>query len=64
LKNTHMQGRRLHLEYAAEEILDAEEEIERMQKKVGSQVDKVALKKLTGSTRRKFNVGGNEGEEG
>jgi multiple RNA-binding domain-containing protein 1 len=64
LKNTHLLGRRLHLEYAAEETLDAEEEIERMQKKVGSQVDKVALQKLTGSTRKKFNVGGNEADQG
>jgi multiple RNA-binding domain-containing protein 1 len=64
LKNTHLLGRRLHLEYATEESLDAEEEIERMQKKVGSQVDKVALQKLTGSTRKKFNVEGNEADQG
>jgi multiple RNA-binding domain-containing protein 1 len=58
LRNTHLLGRRLHLEYADEDVVDAEEEIERMQKKVGSQVDKVTLQKLTGSARRKFNVEG------
>jgi multiple RNA-binding domain-containing protein 1 len=58
LRNTHLLGRRLHMEYAEEDVVDAEEEIERMQKKVGSQVDKVTLQKLTGSARKKFNVEG------
>lgn len=60
LKNSHLLGRRLHIEYASEDVLDAEEEIERMQKKTGAQVDKVALKQLTTSTRQKFDVGGEE----
>lgn len=56
LKSTHLLGRRLHLEYAAQDSIDPEEEIEKMQKKVGLQVDKVTVQKLTGAGRRKFNV--------
>jgi multiple RNA-binding domain-containing protein 1 len=68
LKDTHLLGRRLVLEFAAEDSVDAEEEIERMQKKVGSQVSKVAMQKLTGGGRKKFNIDGNgddniEGED-
>ena len=61
LKDTHLLGRRLVLDFAAEDAVDPEEEIEKMQKKVGSQTDKVALQRLTGSGRRKFNVQGSEG---
>jgi multiple RNA-binding domain-containing protein 1 len=56
-------GRRLNLDYAAADAVDAEEEIEKMQKKMGSQVNKLALQKLTGAGRRKFNVTGNDPEE-
>lgn len=63
LKDTHLLGRRLVLEFASGEALDAEEEIERMQKRVGSQVNKVALQKLTGGGRKKFNIEGNDEEE-
>jgi multiple RNA-binding domain-containing protein 1 len=58
LKDTHLLGRRLVIEFAAEEAVDAEEEIERMQKKVGKQVNKVALQNLTGGGRKKFNLEG------
>ncbi len=58
LRDTHLLGRRLVLEFAIEETLDPEQEIEKMQQKVGKQADKVALQKLTGSGRRKFNVQG------
>jgi multiple RNA-binding domain-containing protein 1 len=64
LKDTHLLGRRLVLEFAAEDSVDAEEEIEKMQKKVGSQVSKVAMQKLTGGGRKKFNIDGNENYEG
>ena len=60
LRNTHLLGRRLVLEFASAEPADAEAEIEKMQKKVGSQANKVALQKLTGNSRKKFNVAGNE----
>jgi multiple RNA-binding domain-containing protein 1 len=62
LRNTHLLGRRLALAFAAEDAEDAEEELERMQKKVGSQIDKVAIQKLTGAGRRKFNVSGDDPE--
>ncbi|KAG0652318.1 multiple RNA-binding domain-containing 1 [Hyphodiscus hymeniophilus] len=63
LKDTHLLGRRLVLEFAAADPLDAEEEIEKMEKKTRSQVDKVALQKLTGVSRKKFNIVENEGHE-
>ena len=56
LGETHLLGRRLVLDFAAEDAIDPEEEIEKMQKKVGKQADKVALQKLTGVGRRKFTV--------
>ncbi|PFH60341.1 hypothetical protein XA68_11118 [Ophiocordyceps unilateralis] len=63
LRDTHLLGRRLVLEYAEAETVDAEEEIEKMQRKVGGQVNKVALQQLTaGGRRRKVNIG-NDGEE-
>lgn len=48
LRDTHLLGRRLVLDYAETEAVDAEEEIEKMQRKVGRQVNKVALEQLTG----------------
>jgi len=63
LKDTHLLGRRLVLEFAAEDPADAEEEIEKMQKKVGRQVNKVALQNLTGGGRKKFTMDGGDNEE-
>lgn len=57
LRDTHLLGRRLVLDFAAEDPDDAEAEIEKMQKKAGSQLNKVALQKLTGAGRKKFHVG-------
>ncbi|KAI7216704.1 RNA-binding domain-containing protein [Hortaea werneckii] len=54
LRDTHLLGRRLVLDFAEGEPEDAEAEIEKMQKKVGSQVNKVALQKLTSGGRKKF----------
>ncbi|KAI2638504.1 MRD1-like protein [Xylaria nigripes] len=62
LEGTHLLGRRLILQYAEAEAVDAEEEIAKMQKKVGGQVNKVALQELTGRGRKKFNVGGDRDE--
>jgi multiple RNA-binding domain-containing protein 1 len=56
LAGSHLLGRRLNLEFAAEETIDPEEEIERLSKKVGKQVDKVALQRLTGGGRKKFSA--------
>ncbi|RHZ51536.1 RNA-binding ribosome biosynthesis protein MRD1 [Aspergillus thermomutatus] len=63
LKNTHLLGRRLVLEFANEEAIDAEQEIEQIEKKVGEQLDRVKLQKLTGTGRKKFTVGAQEDEE-
>jgi len=63
LRNTHLLGRKLVLEYAAEEPEDPEAEIEKMQQKVGAQADRVAVQKLLGTGRKKFNVSGEEQEE-
>lgn len=54
LRHTHLLGRRLVLEFASSSNMDAEEEIERMQKKVTAQVNKVAVQSIIGSGRRKF----------
>lgn len=58
LRDTHLLGRRLVLEFAAEDAIDPEQEIEKMQQRVGKQADKVALQTLTGSARKKFNIEG------
>ena len=63
LKDTHLLGRRLVLEFAAEDPLDAEEEIQKMQDKVGKQANKVALQRLAGSGRKKFNVDGGDHDD-
>ncbi|KKY35336.1 putative pre-rrna processing protein [Diaporthe ampelina] len=60
LKDTHLLGRKLVLDYAEADAVDAEEEIAKMQKKIGGQVNKVELQKLTagkGSARQKFEIG-------
>jgi multiple RNA-binding domain-containing protein 1 len=62
LEGTHLLGRRLILQYAEADAVDAEEEIAKMQKKVGGQVNKVALQELTGRGRKKFNVEGDRDE--
>ncbi|KAL4989503.1 hypothetical protein BDW68DRAFT_156435 [Aspergillus falconensis] len=62
LRNTHLLGRRLVLEFANEEAIDAEDEIQRIEKKVGEQLDRVKLQKLTGAGRKKFTVGAQDDE--
>ena len=58
LRNTHLLGRRLVLDFANEEVIDPEEEIERMQARVEKQADKVAFQSLTSVGRKKFHVEG------
>lgn len=58
LKDTHLLGRRLVLDFASGDTVDPEEEIEKMQMKVGGQADKVAIQKLTSVGRRKFYTAG------
>jgi multiple RNA-binding domain-containing protein 1 len=60
LRDTHLLGRRLVLDFAAEEPQDAEAEIEKLQQKVGAQVNKLALQKLTSGGRKKFTTQNDE----
>lgn len=64
LRDTHLLGRKLVLEFAAGDAIDPEEEIEKMQRKMGNQADKVALQKLTSHGRKKFTVENEDGEHG
>jgi multiple RNA-binding domain-containing protein 1 len=60
LSNTHLLGRRLVLDYAEAENIDPEAEIKAMEKKVQSHQNSLAHHKMTGSTRKKFNVDARE----
>jgi multiple RNA-binding domain-containing protein 1 len=62
LKNTHLLGRKLVLQYASAEAIDAEEEIRNIEKKTGQQLDRQKLASLTGTGRKKFVVGAVEDE--
>lgn len=53
LRNTHLLGRRLVLDFAAGDAEDPEAELEKMQQKVGKQSNSMALRKLTASSERK-----------
>lgn len=63
LAGVHLLGRRLNLQYAAEEAVDPEKEIEEMSKKVGRQVEKVTTRQLTSGGRKKFTVHSNEEDD-
>lgn len=63
LKDTHLLGRRLVIDYAEAEEVDPEEQIKAMEKKMRSQVNKVALQQLTGGGRTKVNIGGDDEED-
>ncbi|KAH7027721.1 uncharacterized protein B0I36DRAFT_327733 [Microdochium trichocladiopsis] len=63
LQDTHLLGRKLVLQFAEAEAVDAEEEIAKMQKKVGRQANKVALQQLTGGGRKKVTIGGDGDED-
>lgn len=57
LRDTHLLGRKLVLEYASHDAADAEEEIARMTKKVEKQSHMVAMQNLRDSSkRRKFEM--------
>ncbi|KAL1612184.1 Multiple RNA-binding domain-containing protein 1 [Paraconiothyrium brasiliense] len=60
LRGTHLLGRHLVLTFAETEADDPELELEKMQQKVGSQANKVALQRLTSGGRKKFNVAGTD----
>lgn len=53
LKDTHLLGRRLVLDYALQDAQDAEEEIERMTQKASRQSGLVALARLKANSKSK-----------
>lgn len=56
LSNTHLLGRRLVLDFAEEEIVDPESEIQAMERKVQGHQATLTQHRMTGSARKKFNV--------
>ncbi|KAM7207720.1 multiple RNA-binding domain containing protein [Naviculisporaceae sp. PSN 640] len=63
LKDTHLLGRRLVIDFAEADEVDPEEQIKAMEKKMKSQVNKVALQQLTGGGRTKVNIGGDDEDD-
>lgn len=51
LKDTHLLGRRMVLDYATEDAGNAEEEIERLSKKIGKQTEMVKLAKMQAKSK-------------
>jgi len=62
LKDTHLLGRRLVIDFAEADEIDPEEQIKAMEKKMRGQVNKVALQQLTGG-RTKVNIGNDDEDE-
>ena len=60
LSNTHLLGRKLVLDFAEGEIVDPEAEIRAMEKKVQGHQDTLIHHRMTGSTRKKFNIDARE----
>ena len=60
LSNTHLLGRKLVLDFAEGEIVDPEAEVRAMEKKVQNRKDTLIHHKMTGSTRKKFNIDARE----
>lgn len=56
LRNTHLLGRRLVLDFAEGEIVDPEAEIRAMEKKVQGHQNTLTHQRMTGSARKKFNA--------
>ncbi|KAK4039831.1 hypothetical protein C8A01DRAFT_46727 [Parachaetomium inaequale] len=63
LKDTHLLGRRLVLDFAEADEVDPEEQIKAMEKKIRGQVNKVTLQELTGEGRRRVNIGDNDEDD-
>lgn len=64
LKDTHLLGRKLVLDFAEAEDIDPEEAIAKMAKKTGRQHAKVTLHQLIGGDRKKITLGDEEEGEG
>lgn len=63
LSHTHLLGRRLVLDFAESEIVDPEAEIQAMEKKIQGHQDTLTHHRMTGSTRKKFNLHAGEDVE-
>lgn len=63
LKDTHLLGRRLVLDFAEADEIDPEEQIKAMEKKIRGQVNRVTLQQLTGEGRKRVNIGDNDEDE-
>lgn len=63
LASTHLLGRRLVLDFAASDDVDPEEEIQAIERKIEQQSKRVQFNKLSGSTRKKFNVDNAQDED-
>jgi len=64
LRDTHLLGRRLVIDFALADTTDAEEQIARMQAKTERQTDKEAIQKLTNAgARKKFRPYGHNEED-
>ena len=63
LKDTHILGRRLVIDFAQAEDIDPEDQIAAMEKKTRAQVNKVALQQLTGTGRSRVTIGDNDEDE-
>ncbi|KAJ4297033.1 Multiple RNA-binding domain-containing protein 1 [Collariella sp. IMI 366227] len=63
LKDTHLLGRRLVLDFAEADEIDPEEQIKAMEKKIRGQVNKVTLQQLTGEGRKRVTIGDNDDDE-
>lgn len=56
LRNTHLLGRRLVLDFAAGDAEDPEKEIEKMLQKVERQSNSIAFQQMANNERKKFNI--------
>ncbi|KAL2414698.1 Multiple RNA-binding domain-containing protein 1 [Exophiala dermatitidis] len=63
LSNTHLLGRRLVLDFAEGEAVDPEAEIQAMERKVQHSQDTLTHHRMTGSVRKKFNIGAGDDVE-
>lgn len=63
LKDTHLLGRRLVIDFAEADEVDPEEQIKAMEKKMRGQANKVALQQLTGRGRTKVIIGNEDEDE-
>jgi len=62
LRDTHLLGRKLFVDFAEAETLDPEEQIAAMVKSTKGKADMVTLQQLTGRDRKRVHIGGDEDE--